>query len=114
MSKRKIDDLLSSRQSHHSRLTHLLKHAASQASWTAQLQALLPADLADHCRVADLSNACLTIQVTSASWATRLRFMAEDLLPSLQRLSDFGSIQEIRLQVMPSTADTGDIPSQER
>jgi len=99
MPRRKIDDLLSTHQSHYSRLTHLLKHAENQASWTSQLRALLPAELAAHCRVADITRGSLVIQVGSAAWATRLRFVVVDRLPLLQQLADFRDVQDIRLQV---------------
>jgi len=98
---RKIDSLLSSHQHPASALARLLGHAARQDAWTAQLRALLPQELASECRIGNVRDQVLTVHINNAAWATRLRFLVPELLRSLNRLTDFATVTDIRLKVVP-------------
>ena len=65
------------------------------------MRALLPQDLASECRVANVRDQVLTVHINNAAWATRLRFLVPGLIESLRRLTDFTSVDEIRLKVVP-------------
>ena len=47
--------------------------------------ALLPAPLQGKCRAANYRNAILIIEVTNASWMTRLRYEIPSLLSALRK-----------------------------
>ena len=103
MSRSKIDDLLSER---HRRFTHahtplqkLLRRAANQESWTAQLRALLPAPLAGECSVTDVRGDTVVIACRNAAAATRLRFMTDDLAADLSQLADFRHVRRAKVRV---------------
>jgi predicted nucleic acid-binding Zn ribbon protein len=95
----KIDDLLAERHRGFSPLQKLLRQAADQEAWTAQLQALLPDPLSRECRVVDIHGPVVIVACSSAASATRLRFMAPDLLLELAQLADFRAVQDIRIRV---------------
>ena len=99
MSNRKIEDLLGESHSRFSPLQKLLRHAANQETWTASLRALLPDSMARDCRVTDVRGSTLTITCRNTGSATRLRFMAPELLPALRELGDFRAVHEIRVRV---------------
>lgn len=115
-SSRKIDGLLS--KNHRARrrtrgtahpdagqLNRLVQVASLREAWTAQLRALLPAELGAQCQVASLQGTLLGIHAQNAAWATRLRFLAPALLPELNRLADFATVREIRIRVSPTLTD---------
>ncbi len=93
-----IDQILKDRQSRRSTLGRLVTSAEERAAWTGQLRALLPADEAGHYAVASIRAGRLTIHAKSASWATRLRFRAPELLPLLQALQDFAEVRDIHVR----------------
>ena len=99
MTRSKIDDLLTERHRRFSALQQLLKRAADQESWTAQLQALLPDPLSRDCRVVDIQGSIVIVACSSAASATRLRVLAPDLLIELVQLADFRKVQDIRIRV---------------
>ena len=99
MSKLKIDDLLSERHRRFTPLQRLLRQAANQESWTAGLQALLPEELQRDCRVTDIRNGSITVVCCSAASATRVRFLAPELLSKLQDLAEFRAATQIQIRV---------------
>ena len=98
MSQRRIDDILSERQRPRNALEALVRRNALRQSWTAQLRAVVPSELAPHCQVADMTGKHLTIHVASAAWATRLRFEMPKVEAALRALGDFAAVEEIRIQ----------------
>ena len=98
MSQRRIDDILSERQRPRNALEALVRRNGLRQSWTAQLRAVVPSELAPHCQVADLTGKRLTIHVASAAWATRLRFEMPKVEAALRTLGDFAAVEEIRIQ----------------
>ncbi len=99
MSKLKINDLLSERHKRFSPLQRLLRDATNQESWTAQLQALLPAPLCLDCRVTNVHKHRVLVLCNNAASATRLRFLAPELLTKLRTLADFQHADEIIIRV---------------
>jgi hypothetical protein len=106
VSKLKIDDLLSERHRRFTPLQRLLRQAANQESWTAGLRALLPEPLQLDCRVSDTRNGRITVVCCSAASATRLRFLAPELLSKLQELADFRAATEIQVRVSDKSPET--------
>lgn len=102
MSRNKIDDLLSERHWRYPPLQKLLRRAAHQESWTAQLQALLPEPLCRDCRISDVRGTTIVVVCGNAATATRLRFMTDQLLSQLTQLTDFASAEKIHVRVSSS------------
>lgn len=65
------------------------------------VMALLPVPLRDKCRVANYRNAILIIEVTNASWLTRLRYETPSLLSAL-RQEILPSLSSIDIKINPS------------
>lgn len=99
MSRHTIDDLLSERHRGFSPLQRLLRQAADQDSWTAQVQALLPKALRAQCRISDVRGNKAVIVCQNAACATRVRFLAPELLEKLNALADFRGVREIQVRV---------------
>ncbi len=73
----------------------------------ARVRAHLPANLQDHCQVADCRDGRLVLHAASAAHATLLRYRLPDLLQNLRRdgLVDLRAI-EIKVRPPPSTPVT--------
>lgn len=99
MSKRKIDDILDERHRRFTPLQRLLRRAADQETWTAELQALLPDPLSRDCRVTEVRGDTAVVVCRTAASATRLRFLTGELLRDLTRLSDFNRVKKIQIRV---------------
>ena len=80
-----------------------MRHAQNQDVWTADLRALLPDGLRHQCRVYDVRGSVILVSCSNAASATRLRFIAPDLLTRLAVLDDFKTAREIRIKVNPET-----------
>jgi hypothetical protein len=94
---------LSERHQRFTPLQRLLRHAANQEIWTADLRALLPEGLRSQCRVTDVRGSVIQVTCRSAAAATRLRFLAPEVLTALNALADFRAATEIRIKVNPET-----------
>ena len=103
-----IDDLLNERHRGFSPLQRLLRQASKQDAWTAQLQAVVPDPLRAHCRVSDIRGNQAVVVCGSAAVATRIRFLAPQLLEQLNGLADFSGVTEIQVRV----GDNGPSPSE--
>lgn len=103
MARWRIDELLT-RRARRSEFTRLLAHADSREAWTAALRALLPAEVARECHVANVRDHVLTVHLTTAAWATRFRFLAPEVLSELNRLADFAAVRDFRIKVAPVSA----------
>ncbi len=99
MSRNKINELLSERHQRFTPLQRLLRQAGNQASWTAELCAVLPPSLARECHVIDIRGPVLLIACRNASSATKLRFMAPEILSRLRQLAAFHDARELRIRV---------------
>ena len=99
MSELKIVDLLQERHRGFSPLQKLLRQSGNQASWTAQLAAVLPDNLARECRVIDVRGSVVIVVCSNAGAATRLRFMAPEILRNLGQLADFRAASTMQIRV---------------
>lgn len=96
----RVDQLLTERHRPRNALDRLVKRNAVRQSLTEQLQAVVSPNIAAHCNVADLHHGRLTIHVTSAAWATRLRLELPKVQATLRTLADFATVEEIQLRVL--------------
>jgi hypothetical protein len=99
VSESKINELLSERHQRFTPLQRLLRQAANQKDWTAQLRAVLPGALANDCEVSDVRGSVIVVTCRNASAATKLRFMAPDILEKLGGLAGFHDARELRIRV---------------
>ena len=99
MSQNKINELLSERHQRFTPLQRLLRQAISQEQWTAQLRAVIPASLAGDCEITDVKGPLIVVTCRSASTATKLRFLAPEILEKLGDLSGFHGARELKIRV---------------
>ena len=99
VSQSKINELLRERYQRFTPLQRLLRQAANQESWTAQFQALLPDSLKRDCQVIEIQGPTIVVSCRSAASATKLRFLAPELVPRLAELSSFPGARELRIRV---------------
>lgn len=71
---------------------------SAQKALLAEIRRLLPGDLADHCVAARLRGPQLVLHADAAVWATRLRFLAAQLLDLLR--PEHPSLNEIRVKLL--------------
>lgn len=79
----------------------LLEHVRHLQSVNTQLHACLDIDAAVHAQVADLNAGRLLIHADSAAWATRLRYLAPQMLRCLQKSPLLTDLKRIDIRVSP-------------
>jgi|AP45_3_1055517.scaffolds.fasta_scaffold371731_1 hypothetical protein len=99
MSRDKINELLRERHQRFTPLQRLLRQAANQEAWTAQLAAILPDSLKRECQITRVQGPLIVVTCRSAASATKFRFLAPELLCKLQDLASFHNAQEIQVRV---------------
>ena len=77
------------------RLEHALQ---AQKTLLADLRQCLPADLADHCAAAHIRENTLVVHTDSPAWATRLRYLAPQLVKALA--GEYPAIQSVSIRLM--------------
>lgn len=82
-------------------LQQTLEHGMSLYRLERGILAMLPDDLASHCRVANLKSNVLTLAVPSSAWANRLRFQQTQLLQQLRGHKRFHHLRTIRVVIIP-------------
>ena len=70
-----------------------------------QIRRLLPADLALHCRAAQVREGRLVLHVDSPVWATRLRYLAPELLSQLR--PEHTALTAVTVRVLVERASCG-------
>ena len=95
----KINELLSERHQRFTPLQRLLRQAGNQENWTAELHAVLPRALARECRVSDVRGSVIVVTCRNAASATKLRFMAADIIDRLSHLAAFSDARELQIRV---------------
>lgn len=80
----------------------MLRVAGAQESWTEALRAVLPDDLAPHCRVDRLAGESMVVVTDHANWATRARFVVPTALSNLQQLPEFRRVEQVTIRVAQS------------
>lgn len=99
MSQAKINELLSERHQRFTPLQRLLRQAGNQENWTAELHAVLPKALSRECRVSDVRGSVIVVTCRNAACATKLRFMAGDIIDRLSHLAAFSDARELQIRV---------------
>jgi hypothetical protein len=99
VSRSKINELLRERHQRFTPLQRLLRQATTQESWTAELRAVLPKSLANECQVSDVRGSTIVVTCRSASSATKLRFLAPELLEKLKVLASFHQTSKFQIRV---------------
>jgi hypothetical protein len=83
-----------------SSFARVLRHARRLRSIEERIRSRIDRDLADHFEVGALEDGALTLVSPSASWATRLRMQAPDIIRSLHS-SGGEEIRKISVRVSP-------------
>lgn len=107
MSRAKIIELLRERHQRFTPLQRLLRQAANQESWSAQLAAMLPDSLKRECQITRVAGPIIVVTCRSAASATKLRFLAPELLLKLQDLASFHRAREIQILVAAFAQEGG-------
>lgn len=76
----------------------LEREIRAQNALLNQIRRLLPADLAPHCRAAQIREGLLVLHVDSPVWATRLRYLAPELLSLLR--PDHTALSAVTVKVL--------------
>lgn len=84
-----------------SALCRLSDRARYLATLDRAVRSQLPASIADHCRVANLRDNILVLQVDGTVWATKLRYQLPQILADLQCLPDLKGLDSVRVRVAP-------------
>jgi len=73
---------------------------------TQIFRSYLDTDLAPHCYIGNIEGSALTIMVDGPGWATKLRFLAPDLLRNLtQGYQIFSGITQIKVKVLTNMGE---------
>lgn len=81
-------------------LSQLVTRAREAGELDARVRALLPEPLGEHVTGAVLHEDTVVILVDSAAWASRIRFMAPELVGLLAPRYD-GVVARVRVKVRP-------------
>ncbi|MEW5992881.1 MAG: DUF721 domain-containing protein [Candidatus Zixiibacteriota bacterium] len=84
----------------------LLERVQYLQTLTTQLRSCLDSESASHVQVADLNGERLVIQVDSAAWATRLRYLGPQLLRCLRNGTELPPLQRLDVRVAPQAQPT--------
>ena len=96
----KDPQLLSNVLDHHP-LSRVLAKAKSIHSSNMILVQFLPKEMVSSCKIINIEEKTLTLEVANAAWATRLRFLESSLLPELRRYTIMAKIENLQYRVRP-------------
>jgi len=88
------------------RLTGLIKTAQQAQHLDQVFHNIIDLEVAGQCKVAKLVDNILTVIVTNAAWATRLRYAIPEMIKLLQTQPEFKDLQDIRYTVSRSLNET--------
>jgi len=81
-------------------LGKILAHARVLNRLDNRLEAIIDPTLSPHCQVADFRTHCLTLICSSATFATRIRMISQQLLDSFKEEGEHG-IERIEIRIAP-------------
>lgn len=87
----------------------LLERRQGELGMLAGVRACLPESAHAHCLDVALGAGELSIVMDSSAWATRVRFLAEDIQQALQGQG----VRTVRVRVRPAAGESGTGPRQE-
>lgn len=76
-------------------LRGILLQCRQLQAWQKQIEPLIPEELREHCLVASYRSGCLKFVVSSAVWATRLRYCFPDLLANLRKFPAWHDLKKM-------------------
>lgn len=79
---------------------YLIKKAQSLLSLQKLINEMLPPELQVYCRVVNIQGACLILATSSGANATRLNYLAPELIQRLRFHDQWRHIQTIQAKVM--------------
>ncbi len=85
-------------------LAPLSRRATALQRATDHLRAGLGATLGNHCQVANRRGDTLVLTTDSAAWASRLRFLAPQLLKALSDAEGWSGLHKLKVLVRPADA----------
>jgi len=89
----------------HTALTTLGRQLSGQRALADQVRALLPSPLKEQIRAAVLETRTLSLFVDSPVWASRLRYLAPELIRQLKRQGLI--INQVRTRIVPESRRKG-------
>ena len=81
-------------------LAQILAHAKELDRLDHILASVLDANLTSHCQVAEYRHQCLILLCSTATFATRIRMISQQLLDSFREEGEFG-IERIEIRIAP-------------
>ncbi len=81
-------------------LGHLLAHARVLNRLDNRLEAILDPTLSPHCQVADFRHHCLILVCSSATFATRIKMISQQLLDTFREEGETG-IKRMEIRIAP-------------
>lgn len=78
----------------------LLAHARVLSRLDQKLESILDTTLSPHCQVADFQHHCLILVCSSATFATRIRMISQQLLDTFREEGETG-IERMEIRVAP-------------
>lgn len=87
----------------HSPLSSLLEQLESMRILKEEVQKVLPPELREHCMLANYKNNYITISASTAVWATRLKYIAPELLKALKQKPGLSQLEGIVIKTLKLT-----------
>ncbi len=92
-------------------LAELMRRSRQLQLVARRVRNLLPAALARECQPGNVVNDTLYLYVSSPVWATRLRYLAPELVKELRLRPEMGRISKIRIVVQPEAIIQEEVPA---
>ncbi len=89
-----------------SQFERMVVRSKQLASLNRHLETHLPAPLAQHCHIANYRDNELVLVADNATWATRLRYLAPDLITALQKTPVFKGLKNVHCRVAQPSASS--------
>jgi hypothetical protein len=90
-------------------LGNLHAHARVLNRLDNRLEAILDPAILPYCQVADFRNHCLILVCSSATFATRIRMISQQLLDSFREAGEYG-IERIEIRIAPVNRPQPEVP----
>lgn len=76
-------------------LSSLLEQLESMRILREEVQKVLPPELREHCMLANYKNGYITLSASTAAWATRLKYIAPELLKALKQKPGLSQLEGV-------------------
>ena len=92
-------------------LARFLQRADQLRRATERIRARLGTPLGAHCEVASRRGDTLVVRTDAAAWASRLRFLAPQVLQALSGIEDWSGLRKLQVIVRPPDPDAKPVPA---